>query len=442
MGGDDKLGLLRREREALRRRRAGSVEEAWARIDRADDHLSVKEKLEKLIRLKGQGPSRRPALPAVEPEPRDPVRVFESAYPLEARYGRLSIADGLGIAGSVLATLSLDSEFQDLDLASSLILDLETTGLAGGTGTVPFLIGLGFYRDGRFVVTQHFLGDLGEEERLLDDLDRFIREGGFRSVVTYNGKAFDLPLLETRFILHRRKFPLSDLPHLDFLFAARSLWKHKHESCRLFHLAREVVQAPREEDIPSAEIPYRYFDYLRTGNFGLIEPILYHNAEDILSLLGLVIAGASLVAGGGRPPFDEAADPLDLIGLGRVLERAGDAARSSAAMFEALRGRLPAEVARGVVEKLTVRLKRSEDWSTAVSLWEGHRQSAPLLCYRELSKYYEHRAKDFDEARRYAEEGLALAVSLDASFEKDFARRVERLTAKARRRAEKAKVGR
>ncbi|MBM3310099.1 MAG: hypothetical protein FJY80_01175 [Candidatus Aminicenantes bacterium] len=442
MSRDDKLESLRRARDVARRGRAGSVEEAWARIDRAGDRLSVKEKLEKLIHLTGQGPSRRPPLPPVELEPREPVRVFENAYPLEARYGKLSIADGLSIPGQVLATLSLDAEFRDLGLASSLILDLETTGLAGGTGTVPFLIGLGFYRQGRFVVAQHFLGDLGEEERFLDDFARFVREGEFRSVVTYNGKAFDLPLLETRFILHRRKFPLADLPHLDFLFAARSLWKHKHESCRLFHLAREVVQAPREEDIPSAEIPYRYFDYLRTGNFGPIEPVLYHNAEDILSLLGLVIAGASLVAGGGRPSFDETADPLDLIGLGRVLDRAGDAARSSAAMFEALRGRLPAEVARGVVEKLTVRLKRSEDWPTAVSLWEGHRQAAPLLCYRELSKYYEHRAKDFDEARRYAEEGLALAVSLDASFEKDFVRRVERLTAKAKRRTAKAKEGR
>jgi len=439
---DDKLKLLRKEREARRRSRAGSVEEAWSRIGRDGDGLSVKEKLEKLIRLTGQGPARRPAAPVIVPEPREPLRVYENAYPLEARYGRLTIADGLRIPGAVLATLSLDSEFRDLDLGSSLFVDLETTGLAGGTGTVAFLVGLGFYRDGRFVVAQHFLGDLSEEERLLDGLNAFIREMGFRSVVTYNGKAFDVPLLETRFILHRRKFPLADLPHLDFLFAARSLWKHKHESCRLFHLAQQVVEAPRDEDIPSAEIPYRYFDYLRTGHFSLIEPILYHNQEDILPLLGLVIAGANLVRDGGRPSLEDAPDPLDLIGVGRVLDRAGESDRSAEALFEALRGRLPAEVAQGIVAKLSVQLKRKADWSKAVSLWEGHRQAAPLFCYRELSKYYEHRVKNYDEARRYAEEGLALAVSLDVSFEKDFAHRIERLAEKSRRRSVKERAER
>ena len=122
---------------------------------------------------------------------------------------------------------------------------------------------------------------------MLEELSAFFRDGKFRSIVTYNGKAFDVPLLETRFILKRQKYVLNEWPHLDFLFSARSLWKHKYDSCRLFHLAREVVAADRSEDIPGAEIPQRYFDYLRTGDFGLIEPILYHNQEDILSLLGL-----------------------------------------------------------------------------------------------------------------------------------------------------------
>jgi uncharacterized protein YprB with RNaseH-like and TPR domain len=435
---DDKLKLLKKEREARRRGRLVPVEKAWARIDRDADGLTVKEKLEKLINLTSSRPGRRRAVSPFEPEPRKPIQVFENAFPLQARYGKLAVTDALRIPGEILWTLSRDPAFRELDLSSALIIDLETTGLAGGTGTVAFLVGMGFFRDGRFVVAQHFLGDLSEEERLIADLGRFFGEMGFRSVITYNGKAFDVPLLETRFILYRQKYPLADLPHLDFLFAARSLWKDKHESCRLFHLAQQVVEASRDEDIPSAEIPYRYFDYLRNGNFSLIEPILYHNQEDILSLLGLVISAAELVREGGRPALDERIDALDLIGVGRIFERAGDTVRSVEIFRRALEGRLPVEVARTIKHKLSAHFKRNARWDEAVSLWQDLLATDPLLCYRELSKYYEHKAKDFGEAQRYAEEGLALAVSADVSSEKDFERRIERLAGKSRRWAKKA----
>jgi hypothetical protein len=412
----------------------GGIERTWARIDRDGDGLTVKEKLERLIQLSSQKGARprRPA-PSFEPEPREPLQVFENAYPLHARYGRLSIADGLTIPGGVLTTLSRDEGFTGLDLSTSLFIDLETTGLAGGTGTVAFLVGMGFYRDGRFVVTQHFLGDLGEEEQMVADLGRFFREMDFRSVVTYNGKAFDVPLLETRFILHRQRYPLTDLPHLDFLFPARSLWKHKHESCRLFHLAQQVVEAPRDEDIPSAEIPDRYFDFLRTGNFSLIEPILYHNQEDILSLLGLVIQGAKLFEAGGSAGAPEVVEAIDLIGVGKVFERAGDTDRSIVLFEQALGGDLPAEVARTLKQKLSFHFKKSALYEKAVSLWEDLFETDPLLCCRELSKYYEHKVRDFGAARRYAEEGLALAERSAPGEARDFERRIERLAGKARR---------
>ncbi|GAI74593.1 unnamed protein product, partial [marine sediment metagenome] len=175
-------------------------------------------------------------------------------------------------------------------------------------------------RDDKFWVAQYFLGELGEEEQMIQELSRFLADMNFKSVVTYNGKAFDMPLLETRFILYRTPLILSELPHLDFLFPARNLWKHKYESCRLFYLAREVLMTGRDEDIPSAEIPWRYFQYLKTGNFELIEPILYHNAEDILSLLGVVIMGASIFASDLE---DGEVDAMDFFGAGKVLEKVG-----------------------------------------------------------------------------------------------------------------------
>ncbi len=195
----------------------------------------------------------------VERKRREPVQVFENSYVLGASYGQIPIAMGLQIPADIIGFLSRDAAFEGLDLSSALFLDLETTGLAGGTGTVPFLVGLAYYRDERFKVTQFFLNEMAEEDRLVRELDQFVRDMGFKSLVTYNGKAFDLPLVETRFALHRTPCPLRGLPHLDFLFSARSLWQHKYDSCRLFHLAQQIVQAERSEDIPGRGDPAPLF---------------------------------------------------------------------------------------------------------------------------------------------------------------------------------------
>ncbi len=448
----DKLAYQRKEREV--RKRGHSIEETWSKIDRGGE-LSTKEKLEKLINLTGAakarpkapGPAARPAPeadfePGPEPGRREPLQYFENTFGPQVRYGRIAIGDGLLIDGQTLACLGRDEELQGLGLDTALFLDLETTGLAGGTGTIPFLVGLGYYRDGAFVVAQYFLGEPGEEERMLEELARLFEEGGFRSVVTYNGKVFDLPLLETRFILKRKRFRLSSLPHLDFLFSARHLWRHKHESCRLFHLAREVVAADRSEDIPGEEIPYRYFDYLRTGDFGQIEPILYHNQEDILSLLGLVIRGAGLLRGGrgkaearaeersGEEAASEDLDALDLVGVGRLFETAGDVETSVVLFEKAVLGGLKGGVETIVKRKLSLHFKKNADWDKALPLWKDLGTMDQLFGFRELAMYFEHQTRDFAEALRTAEEGLQLARRTGDPMDEDFAKRIARLRGK------------
>ncbi|MGD0784100.1 MAG: hypothetical protein ABSA30_14725, partial [Candidatus Aminicenantales bacterium] len=142
-----KLEHHKKERDV--RKRGVSVEDAWRRLDK-DGSLSVKNKLEKLISLTGAAKAPRAkgaARPAWEPQPRQPLQYFENRYALDVRYGRHKIGDGLAIDGETLYYLSRDEEFQGLDLGSALFFDLETTGLAGGTGTIPFLVGMGYYRD-------------------------------------------------------------------------------------------------------------------------------------------------------------------------------------------------------------------------------------------------------------------------------------------------------
>ena len=429
MSLDDKLKLLKRERDA--RGRSRKVENVWKKIDGSDESLSIKEKLEKLITLTGRKPASRAGEPAAcaERGRPEPVRFLENPYRLAVRYGEVRIGEGLEIPGKSLAFLSHDGAFEGLSLDSALFLDLETTGLAGGTGTVPFLVGMGYYRDGQFKIAQYFLGEMADEDSMIRDLSRFLEGMEFKSVVTYNGKAFDIPLLETRFALHRRKFPLAGLPHLDFLFAARQLWKHRYESCRLFHLAREIVRAERDEDIPGAEIPMRYFQFIRTGDESLIEPIIYHNQEDILSLLGVVIAGAGLLADSDRADGPEP-DAMDLFGAAKVLEKTGDRTRSAHLFRRALDGRLTRRVEVEAKKKLAAHFKRARDWEKAAALWEEISSAEPLTCLRELSMYHEHERKDLAEAIAAAERGLELAAGVSPSHETDFSHRLRRLRAR------------
>ena len=425
----DKLDQIKKERQT--RSKSQKVTNTWRQIQEKED-LSTKEKLERLINLTRHEKPKESQTPAFEPLPKEPLQWLENSYALDARYGRIKLDAGLKISGEVLACLGQDEAFKDLDLSTALFIDLETTGLSGGTGVIPFNVGMGYYRDDQFVVGQYFLGEMAEEGRMIQELADFFKEMDFQSVVTYNGKSFDIPLLETRFILQRQPFVLSELPHLDFLFPARRLWSHKYESCRLFHLALKVVQTGRTEDIPSAEIPWRYFQYLQTGNYDLIEPILYHNQEDILSLLGLVVIGAHIFS---EDPELCNADAMDFYGAGKVMASAGDTEKSLQFFKKALDGDLTDEVTVETKRRLSAHFKKHQDWDSAVPIWEEMTSTdvvtpAQLFSFRELAMHLEHRIKNYDEARRIAEEGFVLSMGVSSYYEKDFSHRLERLRRK------------
>jgi len=425
----EKLKQLKKEREA--RLKSQRIRDAWEQIGKKEK-LTTKEKLQQLINLTDREKPKKPKIQRPELVEREPLLFKENQYDLNHKYGKITLSSGLDIGGDTLACLSKDPAFKNLDLSTSLFIDLETTGLSGGAGVVPFNVGMGYYSDDRFWVVQYFLGDLAEEEKMIHELGKFFTDRNFQSVVTYNGKAFDIPLLETRFILYRQPLILSGLPHLDFLFPARSLWKHKYESCRLCNLAHEVLKTGRLEDIPSSEIPWRYFQYLDTGNFELIEPILYHNEEDILSLLGVVIAGALVFS------EEKESDAMDLFGAGKILERAGETEKSVYFYERALDGKLTVEVSIQTKKRLSYNFKRNQEWEKAVSLWKevaslDDVSSTQLFSFRELAMYFEHRERAYEEARKIAEEGFVLSLNCSPHYKKDFSHRLERLKWKIKR---------
>src|SRR5439155_19417396 len=195
------------------------------------------------------------------------------------------------------------------DPRSLLFLDAETTGLAGGTGTYAFLVGAAWLEDDRLILAQHFMRDFDEEPALLAALRALLERAN--AVVTFNGASFDLPLLETRFIMARQSWPAA-LSHLDLLRPSRRVWTSCFADCRLATLEREVIGVVRDDDIPGALIPALYFDFLRSRRAAPLARVLAHNRDDILTQVGLLgwfggalaahdHLGAEGVAGLGRP---------------------------------------------------------------------------------------------------------------------------------------------
>jgi tetratricopeptide (TPR) repeat protein len=226
--------------------------------------------------------------------------------------------------------------------------------------------------------------------------------------VTFNGGAFDLPLLETRFVLARRRWP--EPPSLDLLRPARRVWTARFADCRLATLEREVLGLVREDDVAGALIPGLYFDYLRSRRAEPLAPVLAHNRNDVLSLVALLAwLGRALVAG-DRLAAEE------LAGLGRLWEPA-DVERALACYRAALEGGLGGVAAHRVRLRLARWEKRAARWDAACALWQAaSRQEAfDPLPWEELAKFHEHRRRDLPAARAIVEEALDLAAAARAS---------------------------
>jgi uncharacterized protein YprB with RNaseH-like and TPR domain len=310
------------------------------------------------------------------------------------------------------------------DPSKWLFLDTETTGLAGGTGTYAFLIGLAWWDAGALQVEQLFMRDFAEEHSLLHELAARVAERPV--LVTFNGKTFDWPLLDSRFTM-TRKIPTPRLAaHLDLLHPARALWKFRLGSVRLVDLERHVLDAPRlgwhrEDDVASSLIPQYYFEYLRGGPADPLVGVLRHNQMDLRGLAALFGKINTLLA---SPDTDrDGIDSLDLFGLSRFFDRRGDSGRAHVACSQALGLGLPAEIRPRAHRELALLAKRRGDHTAAAKLWlelAGDPEDGALAC-EQLAIYYERRAKDISRATEFARLGLAKLQRLRTSTRDPFA---------------------
>jgi uncharacterized protein len=359
--------------------------------------------------------------------------VIDRTWEPEAWHGRRRIDAYVIESAAPLALFAPRLAAVGDSLSRTVFFDIETTGLSGGAGTLPLLAGCGWFEDGRFVVRQFFLAGPAGERALLEGLTEVFETAAL--LVTYNGRTFDVPVMETRWAFHRRSDPLLELPHLDMLPIARRLWgQGALASCTLSALERAVLRFHRVGDVPGLEIPSRYFQFLRTGDVSVIAGVLEHNRHDILSLAA-VTGHAFRLAAEGPDVCEEAGEQL---GLGHLYERAGNIERAEHAYALASVSEDEA-VAADALGRLAVLLRRQARYQEAAAAWMGVLSlsqdrspdgSLERRAVEALAIHHEHRVRDLDAARRYAE---ALGRGASGRRATEAQRRLDRLQRKMRK---------
>ncbi len=377
-------------------------------MDLQEQLALLRRKVARIDRKYADSPPPQRQQPEPEPPPHYPAdevlagevvetehgRHFETARVWERhrRHGSLDMIDLQQLPDDLLGALS-GGECTPSPVGRWAFLDTETTGLAGGSGTYAFLIGVGSIGAEGFKVRQFFMRDYEEEPSLLHALSAHLAQ--FDVLVTYNGKTYDQPLLETRYRMCRMRPPLSRLQHLDLLHGARRLWKLRLDSCRLVDLENQILGVERDGDIPGELIPFLYFEYLRTKAAFRLVPVFHHNAIDILTTACLT----AIVPFAFRDPGAlQAVHGADLVGLARWLLANGEREQALGLMRRAVDTGLPdALLFRTLWDAACLEKKLGREDAALASLADLAQSTNPFraAALEALAKHYEHREKNY-----------------------------------------------
>jgi len=364
-----------------------------------------------LERRRGEGPYQGPAIEEIVPGDLHAVEsseIFVARHGHEAGYlhGNIQLEDIYHVSLDIFGELLTHPDLYGMHPDETVFMDTETTGLSGGTGTYAFLVGIGFFDQGEFVVEQFLMRDQAEEREMLTLLRERLRR--FRYLVSFNGKSFDLPLLEARFILSRLQPDVLALPHLDLLYPARRIWKRSLDSCRLSNLERELLGLERVDDVAGEMIPGIYFQYLQGKDPTRLKRVFYHNRLDILTLVALTILIQRRIS---DHTTSCRMDGMEQYSLGRIHLEGGRFDEAAACFVSALESCAYSEREWEILKFLSLTYKRSGRDALAVKAWRDMvaidpvRETFPLI---ELAKHYEHNGKDYDRAAEYASRAFSV----------------------------------
>lgn len=352
--------------------------------------------------------------------PRGSCLVAESRYPLDAGRGGLTLAAALAVSSEAVAACARDDDLMGFSLRHAAFIDTETSGL-GGAGTFAFMIGMGTFEEHHgqptYVVRQGFMRHPGEEQALLHVASSVLAH--CTGLVSFNGRAFDAPLLNARYLLQREPSPLAELSHFDLLGPARQRWRLRLKSCALGSLEREVLRFERTaEDVPGWLIPSLYQDYVRGGTLASpevaerqehdpvdgIARVFYHNREDIVSMVPLAAMLCVPFEDGGQRSARQGIHAVELVSLGRAFEGLRWSEAGEHAYRQALAQVLPPAIRAQALHRLGWLMKRQERHAEAVAIWQEWITSVPGVDptpYEELAKHYEWMEIDLGIARKW-----------------------------------------
>ena len=371
--------------------------------------ISTTDKLNSLLK-------RAADLPRPKPAPRYDIESVMPGTTLSTRLGEVFVAEqsfdshySHGSASiicsssfSLLSQWSKDPRIAELPLSALAFLDTETTGLMGGTGTIPFMVGVARFMDGQLVLKQVFMRDPSEEPALLEGLADFLAPA--QGLVTFNGKAFDAPILTTRYVLNRIPVPHKGYCHLDLLPLARRLWRDRLESRALKYLEEHVLGLKRtSEEVPGYEIPWRYQDYLRTRDARPLEGVFYHNAMDVVAMAALLTHMNEMLTNPYEGPVEHG---LDFIALGKLFEDMGQWDEAARLFERGLQCDITESDFSVAVKRLSILQKRRGDFEEALRLWEKAATEGHIYAHIEMAKYYEHKRRDIKSALQWTRSAI------------------------------------
>lgn len=348
--------------------------------------------------------------------------VRRTVYPLDAPHGAHPLGAVCQVAPLAPTLLGVSAE-DAIPLADAVFLDTETTGLGSGAGAFAFLVGFAYLEGEQLVLEQFFLRDPAEEAAMLCAIDR--RLGGRRYLATFNGRTFDVPLLESRFTLARLDPPFHRLVHLDLLLPARRVWRDRFGSCSLGALEYHLLGVQRtQQDVAGSIIPHLYREYLFGGGGALnddMRRVLYHNAQDVLSLVTL----AARIGEALMRPSDGAAH----LAVGQRLAQHGHAERAEQHYRQALTHADHPRLRAQALRQLARHLKQHNRHDEAFEHWRQLAELSDLEGITEAAKHLEWRVGDLHAALVLARQGMRLSHGAQRAA---FAHRVARLRRKLR----------
>ncbi len=353
--------------------------------------------------------------------------IVENTYPKDFQHGIVSFDDSIDWA--MLLDWGKVPELQNSDLSNFLFLDTETSGLAGGAGTFAFMVGLGYFDQNGFRLLQLFLREPIEEVALISALDQIVSP--FTAVVTFNGKSFDIPLLNNRFILNRVRSPFQKMAHIDLLSLARKLWRNRLPSRTLGNLEIEILRLGRSsEEIPGWMVPELYVEYLQKGDARPLAGVFYHNQMDILSLAALFRYCAKLLSN----PLEVAkTEGLDLAAIANLFETLNRQDQAIPVYEQSLNHDLPTPFHIQTLNRFAGIFKKNRQYQEAVGYWEKAAELGDIEACVELAKYYEHQEKRADLAIIWVNKAIEMIGSLGVNdyakfkWNKDLTYRFDRL---------------